>query len=167
MIIKARKFILRPIRNGDEKSLIENINDKSIYRYTCSIPHPYTKKHAREFINLVKQKRKDEIHLSIDLDGKIVGGIGLIKIKKHRAEIGYWLGKNYWNKGIISEAIRLVSDFGFNKLKLKRIQALVFPQNKASSRVLEKNGYKLEGVLKKYAMKDGKVLNDLLYAKTK
>ena len=128
MIIKTKNFTLRAIRKGDEKSLIKNINDKSIYRYTCSIPYPYTKKHAREFINSVKKKRKDEIHLSIDVDGKIVGGIGLIKIKKHRAEIGYWLGKNYWNKGIISEAIRLVSDFGFSKLKLRRIQSLVFPK---------------------------------------
>ena len=96
-IIKSKNFILRPYRKGDEKSFIKHIDDKVIYRYTLSIPYPYKTKDAKKWIvhckNLANKKIKTEINFAIDIDGEVVGGIGLSKIKKHKAEIGYWIGK--------------------------------------------------------------------------
>lgn len=167
LIIKSKRFILRPLRNGDEKSLVKNINDKDIYRYTLRIPYPYTMKHAKQWIKLAKKRNKNKINLAIVINGEVVGGIGINDIQKHKAEIGYWLGKKYWNKDIMTEAVKLMTNFGFNKLRLVRIYAHVRPDNKASTRILAKNGYKLEGVMRKEALKDGKFTDSLLYAKVK
>src|SRR3989338_11447733 len=99
MIIKTKKFTLRPYRKGDEKSLQNNINDKNIYKFTIRIPHPYKIKDARDFINscLKSQRNKDKskIMLAIDIDGSVIGAVALENIKKHKAEIGYWLSKKY------------------------------------------------------------------------
>ena len=162
---------MRPFRRGDEKSLAENINNKKIYRNTLSIPYPYTLKDAQEWVmkNLkeLKKKKPAMINFVIDINGGVAGSVGLSKIEGHKAEIGYWLAEKYWNKGIMSEAVKLVTKFGFDKLKLKRIYAFVFCFNKASMRVLEKVGYKFEGILKKNSKKDGKFIDDYLFAKIK
>ena len=164
-------FILRPYKKGDEKSLIENINDKDIYKFTARIPYPYTLKDAKQWINncikSAKKKDKISINFAIDINGEVVGGIGFDPIESHKAEIGYWLGKKHWNKGVVTEAVKLVTKFGFDIIKLKRITAHVFSKNKASACVLEKNGYNLEGVLRNHHFKDGKYLDALLYAKIK
>ena len=171
MIIKSKRFIIRPYKKGDEESLQKNINDKAVYRYTLRIPCPYTMKEAKKWISqCVKSKKrinKKEIHFAIDADREVIGGIGFIKIEKHKAEIGYWLGKKYWNKGIMTKAVKLMTDFGFKKLKLKRVYATVFPKNKASVRILEKSNYKLEGLMSKHHKKNGKYFDALLYARIK
>ncbi|MBU4369893.1 GNAT family N-acetyltransferase [Patescibacteria group bacterium] len=167
-IIKSKHFILRPFKKGDEKSLLENINNKKIYRNTLNIPYPYTLKDAKEWIakNLKEAKMKipTKIKFVIDIDGEVAGSIGLVKIRGHKAEIGYWLVEKHWDKGIMTEAVKLVTKFGFNKLKLKRIYAYVYPFNKASMRVLEKAGYKFEGILRKDVKKDNKFMDDYLFA---
>jgi len=170
-ILKSKQFILRPFQKGDEKSLAKNINNKKIHRNTLDIPYPYTLKDAKEWINKnlkeTKKKKPSMINFVIDINGEVAGSVGFSNIKEHKAEIGYWLAEKYWGKGIMSEAVKLVTKFGFNKLKLKRIYAYVFPFNKASMRVLEKNGYKLEGVLRKNVKKGTKFLDDYLFAKIK
>jgi len=169
--IKSKRFILRPYRKSDEKSLQKNINDKDVYKYTDRIPYPYrlvdAKNWIRKCINSSRKKKRTEFNFAIDINGQVVGGIGFDSIKGHKAEIGYWLGKKYWNQGIMREAIKLVTNFGFRKLKLKRITAHVFQKNKVSAHILEKNNYKLEGILRKNHLKDGKLYDELLYAKVK
>ncbi|MEK6943560.1 MAG: GNAT family protein [Nanoarchaeota archaeon] len=171
MKLKGKGFVIRLYKKGDEESLKENVNDFDIYRHTCRIPHPFTKKDAKWWINynlkLAKLKNKKEINFAIDINGKVVGGIGFNHIECHKAEMGYWLGKKYWNKGIITKAVNLVTDYGLNNLKLIRIYATVFSFNKKSSRVLVKNGYKKEGLLRKHCSKDGKYIDAYLYAKIK
>ena len=169
VVIKSKRFVLRPYRKGDEKSLQNNINDRDIYKYTDRIPYPYRLVDAKNWIKkcINSSRKKTEFNFAIDINGQVVGGIGFDQIKGHSAEIGYWLGKKYWNQGIMGEAIKLVTNFGFRKLKLKRITAHVFHKNKASARILEKNNYKLEGILRKSHSKDGKLYDELLYAKVK
>ncbi len=171
MIIKTAKFILRPYKKGDEESLARNINDKTIYRSTLRIPYPYTLKDAKEWIkkNLKdgRKKKPDEINFVIDINGEVAGGIGLSEIKDHQAEVGYWVASKYRNKGIITLALRKVTKFGFEKIKLRRIYACVFSLNKASMKVLKKNGYKLEGILRKEIKKGNKLLDNHLFAKVK
>ena len=168
-ILKSRRFILRPYRKGDEPSLIKNINHKSVSRYLKRVPYPYTKKDAAAWLRRLRTytKTKTAVPFAIDINGKVIGGIGLENIEGHKAEIGYWLGKKYWGKGIMTEAVKLITNFAFKRLKLKRVYGTIFSPNKASARVLEKNGYKLEGILRKHYHKDGKIYDGLMYAKIK
>ena len=171
MIIKAEKFILRPYGKGDEESLARNINDKEIYRSTLRIPYPYTLEDAKEWVgkNLKEGKKKEpaEINFVIDINNEVAGGIGLSEIKGHQAEIGYWIASKYRNKGIMTLALKKVTKFGFEKIKLRRIYACVFPFNKASMRILKKNGYRLEGILIKEIKKGNKLLDNCLFAKVR
>ncbi len=171
MIIKSKNFILRPYRKGDEKSLSQNISHRHIYRYTLNIPFPYTVSNAKRWIDynkkISKSKNIKEINFAIDKNGKVIGGVGFREMEKEQGEIGYWLGNRYWNRGIMTEAIKLFTDFGFQKLKLTKIYAPVFSMNKASARVLQKNGYNLEKSLQNHGLKDGKPIDAVMFAKVK
>ena len=165
------KFNLRKFRKGDEKSLQENINDKMISKTTESIPYPYTIKNARYWVRQKlkenKQKKPKVSSYVIDIDGEVAGSTSFhdINYKHRKSEIGYWLARKYWNKGIMTNAVKQMVKIGFKDLKLLRIYAYVYAGNNSSGRVLEKAGFKFEGLLKKYHIKDGKSKDCLLYAK--
>ena len=169
VILKGNGIVLRPYRSGDEASLQENINNKDIYKYTSVIPYPYTLKMAREWVKECqgreRQKKKTSVNFAITLGDMVIGGIGLGKIEGHKAVLGYWLGRRYWGKGIMTGSVRLVTKYAFTKLRLKRISAQVFLGNKASRRVLQKNRFSYEGYLRKYVQKEGKLLDAWMYAK--
>lgn len=175
--IKSKKsslpFILRPFKNSDKKSLLKNINNKKIYRNTLKIPYPYTLKDAERWIRRNKNEWHKEIsklkslNFAIEINNEVAGGIGFTKIEGHKAEIGYWLAEKYWNKGIMTESVKLITKFGFKKLKLRRIYAGVFSFNKASMRVLEKAGYKFEGILRKNVKKGNKFIDGYIFSKIK
>jgi RimJ/RimL family protein N-acetyltransferase len=100
----------------------------------------------------------------------VVGGIGFAGLqvgKSHWAELGYWLAKPYWNLGVMTEAVKIVSNFAFKEFGLQRITAHVFSFNLGSARVLEKAGFQCEGVLRQHYKKDGKIFDGKLYAKVK
>ena len=171
MIIKTKKFTLRLYKKSDIVNLQKNVNDKEIYRYTLRIPYPYTLKDAKNFIDknlkIQKIKKKSVINFAIDMKNEVIGGISLENIEGHKAEIGYWLARKHWNKGIMTDAVRKVSDLGFKKLKLKRIYSHVLKENKRSLKVLENNKFQREGLLRKIAMKDGKYIDAYIYSKIK
>lgn len=169
--LKSNKFALRPFRKGDEDSLRKNVNNRMIYRYTLQIPYPYTAKDAKDWVRKkISERRRrkvGELNFAIDINGEVVGGIGLMHLEKHKAEIGYWLGERYWGRGIMAAAVKLVCQYAFGKLKLRRVYASVFKPNKASARVLEKAGFMFEGVNRRNYLKDGRLLDGLLYARTR
>lgn len=171
MLIKTKQFTLRPIRKGDLESIARHINDWAIVRNMLSIPYPYTIKDAREWYrktrNVARQKKRDRYDFGIEIDDEIVGGIGIFKISGHKAELGYWLGRAYWGKGIMTEVVKEITKYGFNELGLRRIYASVFPHNKPSMRVLEKAGYKFEGILRKNVKLRGKLIDEYLFAKVR
>ncbi|MGC9598870.1 MAG: GNAT family N-acetyltransferase [Minisyncoccia bacterium] len=168
-ILKDKLFTLRPFRKGDEVSLARNINDKMIARKTLLIPHPYTLEDAKQWIkknlNEAKKRKRQRISFVIDIDGEVAGSLGFNKIEDHKAELGYWLARKYWNKGIMTRAVKIFSKFGFRALGLKRIYAFAFPFNNASIRVLEKSGFIYEGLLRKHSKKGKTFLDGVLYAK--
>ena len=168
-VIKTKKFILRPFKKGDEFSLAKNINNKEVHRDTLNIPYPYSLKDARAWLKkcFKEIKNKEKIKFAIDIKGEVIGSVGFTKIEDHKAEIGYWLAKRYWRQGIMSEAVKLTTQYGFEKLKLKRIYAYIFPFNKASIKVLQKAGFKKEGLLKKNVKKNGRFYDDYVFAKIK
>ena len=171
MILKleGKRVLLRPLEIKDAKSLQENINDPDIYKYTLTIPHPYTNSDAEWWINhtqeRIKQKKAYELGIALKETSEIIGGMGLCHIdaKRDSAEVGYWLGKKYWGKGITTEALELLMNFAFNELKLHRLYANTFIDNIGSQRVLEKSGFTREGRRKSAVKKDGKYYDDFLF----
>ena len=104
---------------------------------------------------------------AIEVDGMAVGAIGVTLqegIYLKSAHFGYWLGEPYWGRGIMTEAVKAVSSYAMHRFSLIRLEAPVFEWNPASMRVLEKCGFVREGVLRASAVKDGQVIDRVLYA---
>ena len=133
---------------------------------TDMFPHPYTKSNAESFISFAT--KDDPVHIfAIEVDGKAIGGIGIhpqTDVMRKNAELGYWLGQNYWGKGIITRAVQQMVDFGFKTFDITRIYARPYHTNIASQRVLEKAGFTLEAKFEKTIFKDGEFLDELVYA---
>jgi ribosomal-protein-alanine N-acetyltransferase len=170
IIIRTPRFTLRPYRKSDLESIVKHINDKAIAGNTLTIPYPYTMKDAeewyRKFRKMMRRKGLDRIALVIEIDGEAVGSVGITR-HDHKAEIGYWLGRAYWGKGIMTEVVKEITKYGFRELGLRRMYAFVFTHNKASMRVLEKAGYKYEGMLRKNVKKGDKYFDEYLFARVK
>jgi RimJ/RimL family protein N-acetyltransferase len=147
-------------------SLVRHANNRQVWRNLRDrFPHPYTVSDAEHWIHEATSMRP-ESHFAIAVAGEAVGGIGLeLQKDVHRrsAEIGYWLGEEFWGRGIITDAVRAVTAFGFQVFDVCRIYACVFEWNPASRRVLEKAGYSLEGRLRKSVTKDGHTMDQCIY----
>lgn len=131
-------------------------------------PHPYTRDDAGAWVNFASNQTPPT-SLAIEVDSEAVGGVSLKlhdDVERVSAEIGYWLGPRYWNRGIMSAAVRATTEYGFQQFSLTRVYALPFATNIASHRVLEKAGYVREGVLRRSAIKDGVVQDQVLFAIT-
>jgi [ribosomal protein S5]-alanine N-acetyltransferase len=168
-VIDCGIFILRPWRAGDEPSLSRHADDREIWRNLRDrFPHPYTMADAEAWIRLVAEEDRP-MNFAIEVDGEAVGGIGLEQgtdIERITAELGYWLGRMFWGRGIVSAAVRGITQYAFSTLGLTRVYALPFARNVASIRVLEKAGYIREGRLRRNALKEGEVLDQVLFAIT-
>jgi RimJ/RimL family protein N-acetyltransferase len=166
MIIKCDKCILRKWKPSDLESLVKNANNLNISsNLRDGFPFPYTYDHGRQWIEIAKD---NDCFFAITVDDEAVGGIGLTPgedIERISAEVGYWLGEEHWGKGIASSALKGIINYGFNEFKLERIFAVPLEQNNASRRVLEKNSFVLEGILRRSVIKSGKIYNQALYAK--
>lgn len=166
--LKAGHATLRPFRPEDEASLVQSASNQLI---SCnlrnSFPFPYTRKDARDWLALVRSQ-KVLLNFAITLPlSTVIGGIGLSPgsdIHKQSVELGYWLSEDFWNRGIASAAVKSVTEYALNNLGFIRIFAMVFTKNHASRRVLEKNGYFLEGILRNHATKNGRIIDMALYS---
>ncbi|NYB52320.1 MAG: GNAT family N-acetyltransferase [Methanobacteriaceae archaeon] len=170
MRIECENCILRNWKPSDIESLVENANNYNIaINMRDLFPHPYTLEDAQNWIKVTASQEKN-CFLAITLDDEAIGGIGLSigeDIERISAEVGYWLGEKYWGNGITSSALKGIVEYGFNVLCLERIYAKPLEHNTASRKVLEKNGFQLEGIMKKSVIKEGKIYNQALYAVTK
>lgn len=167
MILKSKKITLRPPTQADIPALASIANNKKIFDNVRDMfPHPYTLKDAENFIEFVQTKKSREI-FAIEFEGKLVGfgGVHLQEdIYRKSGEIGYWLGEDFWGKGIGTEAVKLLVKYGFEELELIRIFAGVFEHNLGSMRILEKVGFEKEGISRKAVIKNGKILDEHRYA---
>lgn len=166
MITLGGKIDLREWNLSDAGSLVLNANNINISQWlTDRFPYPYKKSDALEWIGLCLDQ-VCKTNLAIAVNGKAVGNIGIMPGKDiycKTAELGYWLGQDYWNMGIMSQVIRDFTNYCFNTLKINRIFARVFEDNLPSSRVLQNAGYTFQCILKNEILKKGKVKNALLY----
>lgn len=160
-------FNLRPWKIDDAENLLKYAgNPKITAMMSDGFANLATPEGAAKFIDFANSG-KDKIYRAIEVEGAIVGGIGVMMqtdIHRKNAELGYWLAEPFWGKGIISEAIRIMISEAFEKLDIARIFARPFHTNKASHRVLEKAGFRLEAVLEKAVFKNGEYLDELIYS---
>lgn len=167
MEMRLSNSLLREWQPGDEESLVRNANSRNVWRnLRDAFPHPYTLADAVHWIETANPS-SPITNFAIVVDGAAAGGIGLVlkdDVFRRSAEIGYWLGEKYWGRGIVSEAVRAVTDYAFATFDLCRVYAGVFEWNPASMRVLEKAGYEFECRMKKSVTKDGQTIDELMYA---
>lgn len=152
---------------ADLDSLVRHANNWYVAKnLTDQFPYPYTREDALKFIEFAG--KDDAVRLfAIDVKGEAVGGIGIhpqTDIFRKNIEVGYWLSEQYWNKGIMSHALRQVIEYAFANYDVVRVFARPFGTNIASQRVLEKAGFLLEGRFEKNLFKNGEFLDELIYA---
>ena len=145
--IAGRACRLRQWFGSDAEALVPLANDPYIARFLSHVfPQPYTRADADRWI---KEQGSTELvgQFAIEVNGELAGGIGFIMGKGERigtASLGYWLGKRFWGRGVMTEAVQVATLFAFDTLRVRRVWANVMAANVGSSRVLEKAGYALE-----------------------
>ena len=168
MRIDVGQWQVRSYRAGDAAPLARYANNSNVSRnLRDTFPHPYTLSDADEWIAFAAQQ-SPETNFAIASATEVIGGIGLTlqqDVHRRSAEIGYWLGEPFWGRGIAAAALAAVSEHGFAEHDLVRLYACVYEGNPASARVLEKAGYVCEGRLRKSVTKNGRTIDQFLYAR--
>ncbi|MBS2019432.1 MAG: GNAT family N-acetyltransferase [Deltaproteobacteria bacterium] len=164
MEIILASLTLRAWAESDAASLVRHANDPEVAKgLRDRFPQPYTAADAEAWIAFCRSQPVAH-SFAIDVGGEAVGSIGIetfSDIHRRTGEIGYWLGREVWGRGIATTAVIAVTQYGFEKLELARVQAGVFEWNLASSRVLEKAGFTREGRLRHHVTK-GDVVGDMI-----
>ncbi len=160
---------IRPWQPADAASLAEAMNNKKVLdNLRDGIPFPYTEKDAEGFIQSMLDSDADNTFaFAITLDDRAVGSIGAFRqgnIHIRTAEMGYYVGEEYWGKGICSTAVKLICSYLFENTDIIRIYAEPFADNGASCRVLEKSGFEYEGTLRSNAVKNGQIRDMKIYS---
>ena len=168
MELRAGLTVVREWQEEDAEALAAIANDRQVWLgLRDAFPNPYSIDDARAFIAKAAG-HSPRSYFAITVDGKLAGGIGytqLSDVERIGAEVGYWLGCEFWGRGIATEALRLMTRHAFRTNPvLRRLFALPYASNPASARVLEKAGYRLEGTLRQSAIKNGHVLDQWMYA---
>ena len=161
---------LTEFRRSDIDALAEYLADEDIYRCTLRIPRPYTQADAERWFTILDEKKKQDervLNWAIRQEENLIGGIGLelASGQPYRAEVGYWLAKPFWKQGIMTSVVTAVCRHAFETLGLIKLTANVFSFNAASARVLQKCGFEQEGYLRKHIVKDGKMIDSMVYGR--
>ncbi|NLL05798.1 MAG: GNAT family N-acetyltransferase [Clostridiaceae bacterium] len=163
---------IRQWRIDDAQFLCEALNNKKVQdNLRDGIPFPYTIKSAEEYITAMLNSDKDKTYaFAITVEDNAIGSIGVFRkdnIHYRTAEIGYYIAEPYWGKGFGTSAVKQICQYIFEHTDIIRIFAEPFAENLASCRILEKSGFLCEGVLRKNAVKNGKILDMKMYSLVK
>jgi len=166
--LETARLILRPFTLADAPAVQRLASDREIAATTMSIAHPYPADGAERWINTHQERFEhgENVFFAITrrADGALLGSIGLGPRPAHqRAEMGYWLGREYWNQGYTSEAAAAVLGYGFTTLGLHRIFAEHMTHNPASGRIMQKIGMTYEGTLRQHMQKWGAFVDVAVY----
>ncbi|WP_455511010.1 GNAT family N-acetyltransferase [Butyricimonas paravirosa] len=168
MEIRSRQenFRLREWKLSDIVSLAKYINNVKIWNNVRDgLPLPYTMLDADKYIRMVQAQSYVQ-NFAIEVEGEAVGGVGIVPstdVERLSAEVGYWLGEDYWGRGIMSEAVALLVDYVFQETEIIRLFASVYEYNPASMKVLEKVGFTRQAILRDAAIKNGRVIDMYYY----
>jgi [ribosomal protein S5]-alanine N-acetyltransferase len=166
MRIELSRSAIRSLQMTDAPNLVRHANNFNVWiNLSDRFPHPYTLLYARTWLKRQVGSRPETV-FAIEVDGNSAGQIGFDLRRGNRlsAEIGYWLGEAYWGRGIVTEALTAMTEYAFIKHRLLCLYAHVFEWNTASIRVLEKCGYVRVGTLPRSAIKNNKIINQMVYA---
>jgi len=164
-----KNFELREWRLSDAASIAEHADNINIWNnLRDALPHPYSEEDGKNFIETALSKPKPATLLAIAVEGKAVGSIGIVlhtDVERITAELGYFIGENYWNRGIMTEAVKQMVTYAFTNFpQLRKIYATPFDFNTASHKVLQKAGFEREAILKQAAIKNGKIIDVHYYS---
>lgn len=170
-IIEGFRFRLRPWALADKAALVRYANNRNVSRSLRDLfPFPYTGADADRWLGRAAGSAAPPGLYAIEVDGEAAGCIAVEwqgDVERLTAEIGYWLGEPFWGRGIMTEAVGLVTAAALGEDEIVRLFAPVFAWNMGSMRVLEKNGYTREAVLRRSGFKDGTVFDRVIYARVK
>jgi RimJ/RimL family protein N-acetyltransferase len=161
---------MSPLVAEDGQRCVELLNNREIERGMLSVPHPYDQVEFDSFVKIAEAARLEHgchVHFAIRHQSEgMVGGCGFEDIEPgHRVEVGYWLGQPFWGRGIMTSVVAAACDFATDTWNVKRIAAYVFDGNERSARVLEKNGFCCEGLLRKFDRKGDAFIDTSVFAK--
>lgn len=167
MRIQVGDYMVRSYKRADAPTIAKHANNLKIAaNLRNAFPNPYTLKDAKEWLRLVRHENPER-NFAIANENEVIGGIGLIlkeDVYAKNAEIGYWLGEDFWGKGIMTGLVEAFTAWAFQNFDIMRIYASVFASNASSARVLEKAGYTFEARLKNTIFKNGQYQDDLIYS---
>lgn len=160
---------LRPWQIGDAAAIVPYADDPLVAQnLRDAFPNPYTLTDAECYVNsCVENEGRGQLCRGIVIDGRAAGSIGLFlgsDVYRKSAELGYWLGRPFWGRGVMTAAVRAICREGFTLWDIQRIHAEPFARNLGSRRVLEKAGFTLEGTLRKNVYKNGVLQDSMLYS---
>ncbi len=170
-ILKTQRLLLRQVSTNDADAILSLRSNDEVMKY---IPRPYlkTKEEALELIAMFDDKIEKGIGINwgicfLDEPEKLIGIIGHYRLKPehYRAEVGYMIFPEYGGKGIVSEALQKVIEYGFEEMKLHSIEAILDPENIGSEKVLLKNGFVKEGHLIENEYYEGRFLDSMIYSR--
>jgi ribosomal-protein-alanine N-acetyltransferase len=167
---------LREIVINDAQDITHLLMNYNVSKHLWEIPNPYSIDDALEFIKCANSDFNTLKALHFAIESKIIPRsrnnlkfVGTISVKNidlvnKKADLGYWIGEQYWGRGIATECLKLIIDYAFSaELGLKQLCAYVFPENKASIRVLEKNGMNKIGEVNEYHKLSGRDRTSFIY----
>lgn len=164
--LETERLLLRKFKMSDAKSVQKMAGEKAIYETTLNIPHPYEDGVAENWIGSHLENFKEKKSLTFAVidkkEKKLVGAIGLAFMRYNKAEIGYWIGKDFWDKGYCTEAGKALVDYAFSNLGMNKIIGRHLFINPASGRVMQKLGMTKEGVFEDDVLKDD-FYHDIVY----
>lgn len=165
--MKESRLILRRWNIAYLDDLVRYAGNRKIWRnLTDEFPHPYTRADGESFIRRVSAEEPVRV-LAIEVEGHAVGAIGITPqggIHRKNTELGYWLAEPFRGRGIMTLAVREAVGYAFSTFDIDRVYAKIFGSNKASQRVLEKNGFIAEARFSKTVFKDGEYEDEIVYA---
>lgn len=160
--------ILRSWKQDDANALVGIANNKNIWNNVRDrLPSPYTIDDAKDWIAFTLAQ-KPKTSFAVEYNGVLAGSTGCIlkdDINRRSIEIGYFIGEGFWGRGIATEAVRLITEYVVKEFDPIRIYGEVFEHNKASMRVLQKNGFYLEAIHRKAVIKNNVVMDDYVWVK--
>ena len=170
MLLEMGDLKVRSWRKDDLQALLRHANNAKIAaNLRDQFPHPYTRRDGIDFLDFARSQ-EPECAFASEHGDEAVGGVGFLvgrDIARMSAEMGYWLTEDLWGRGIATRAVTAMSEWGFDNYKLTRVFAMAFAHNAGSIRVLEKSGFVREGVMRRSAIKNGVILDQILFAKVR
>ncbi len=165
---ESERLLLRPIEDKDVDDITEILSNPAISKYNTNIPYPYTRENALYFIQDSKDKLQKGTYYRFAIvwreSNKMIGMVSLFHVNKtdNNGEVGIWLSKDFWGKGIVSETANLFLEFAFDEMSLNKVYGITVSKNIRAKKVFAKLKFKLVGKLREQAFMDNEYV-DVLY----